>query len=302
MTRILVLGGSGLLGVNFCIKNRYKYKIFSWNHTRKIKLNGISYNNQKLNKINFQNFIIKKKIDIVCNFAGLTSIEKCQKNKKMAQKLNFKLIKELYEVINKNKLLLVHISTDHIFKSERLRHQEASELKAWNYYALTKIEAEKFIKKKIARYIIIRTNFFGWGTQYRKSITDKIIEKLRKKEEIKIWKNVFFTPVYVGYLSDLIIKLIQKKFEGVINIGSDNKISKFNFAIKIAKQFNFKKYKIKPTMYNDKYFIKRPKNMCLSNDKIKKVLPGENLNFIIDKQIQLMKFDFVLKKKSSNLR
>ena len=39
----------------------------------------------------------------------------------------------------------------------------------------------KTLLKKLKNYLIVRTNFFGWGTKYRKSFSDIIIQKLKKK-------------------------------------------------------------------------------------------------------------------------
>lgn len=297
MQKILVFGGSGLLGVNFCEKVSKKYEVYSWIHKKKIKINGIKNISGKITKKNVEAFIKKKKIDIICNFAALTSIEHCQKFKKKAFKINTNLIEKLCLAIDQNNKLLIHISTDHIFKNNQTKFDENSKFKIWNNYGKTKILAEKLIKEKLSRYIIIRTNFFGWGTGYRQSISDKILGHTKLNKSIEIWKDVFFTPIYVGYLSKLIIKLIDKKFEGVVNIGSDERVSKYQFAKEVLKSFSLINRKITPTKYSQKKFINRPKNMCLNNSKIKKIFPNEIKNFKIKKQIELMKSDIKLKKK-----
>lgn len=296
MQNILVFGGSGLLGVNFCMKASKKHKIYLWVHKKKIKIKGVKSISGKITKKNIELFIKKKKIDVICNFAGLTSIEQCQKFKSKAFEVNTNLIKKLCSAIKQNNQLLIHISTDHIFKNNQRKFDENSKFKTWNNYAKTKILAEKLVQQKLDRYMIIRTNFFGWGTSYRQSMSDKILRYIITNKFIEIWKDVFFSPIYVGYLSDLIIKLLDKKFEGLVNIGTNEKISKYHFAKKIAESFNLNTKKIVPTKYDKKKFINRPKNMCLNNAKIKKILPLEMINFKINKQIALMKSDIKLKK------
>ena len=48
-----------------------------------------------------------------------------------------------------------------------------------NFYAKTKIEAEKIIQNSNVNYLIIRSNFFGKGTYYRKSFSDYILTNLK---------------------------------------------------------------------------------------------------------------------------
>ena len=52
---------------------------------------------------------------------------------------------------------------------------------------------------------------------------------------------MFFFLLYPLFLSKVITKLIKNKFLGTINVSSDERISKYDFAILLAKIFNFKK-------------------------------------------------------------
>ena len=40
----------------------------------------------------------------------------------------------------------------------------------------------KIISKKLKKFLIIRTNFFGKGNKFKKSFSDKILLALRKKK------------------------------------------------------------------------------------------------------------------------
>jgi cystathionine beta-lyase/cystathionine gamma-synthase len=69
------------------------------------------------------------------------------------------------------------------------------------------------------------------------------------------------------------MKLIQKGAVGIFNISSNERISKYNFAKKLAKEFRLND---KLIMKDKNFFIsrqaKRPLNMALSNKKVKKFL------------------------------
>ena len=66
-----------------------------------------------------------------------------------------------------------------------------------NLYAKTKLMSEQLIQKEITNYLIIRTNFFGWGPKYRPSFSDRIIINLSEDKEIHLFEDVFFSPVSI---------------------------------------------------------------------------------------------------------
>ena len=84
---------------------------------------------------------------------------------------------------------------------------------------------------------------------------------------------MFFFSCILFFLSKVITKLIKNKFLGTINVSSDERISKYDFAILLAKIFNFKKKYIQQIKYKDlEAKVKRPFDMTLSNSKLKKII------------------------------
>ena len=99
-----------------------------------------------------------------------------------------------------------------------------------------------------------------------------IFESLQNKK-ISLYSDVFFSPVSSFFLSKVITKLIKNKFLGTINVSSDERVSKYDFAILLAKIFNFKTKYIQKIKYKDlDTKIKRPFDMTLSNSKHKKII------------------------------
>ena len=124
--------------------------------------------------------------------------------------------------------------------------------------------------------LIIRTNFFWWGPVYRKSFSDWIIESLCKNIKINLFKNVFYTPITIPYLIDLIELLVNLDSNGIFNICSNERISKYEFGNLIAKKFELDISLIEPTNISFENLIIRPLDMSLSNKKLKKEI-GKDL-------------------------
>ena len=75
---------------------------------------------------------------------------------------------------------MVFISTDQLYDNPLGYSKESQKLKIQNYYSFTKYLSENYIKKNVNKYWIIRCSFFGWGTNYKKSLSDFIYTNLKK--------------------------------------------------------------------------------------------------------------------------
>ena len=85
--------------------------------------------------------------------------------------------------------------------------------------------------------------------------------------------DVFFNPLEITNLSEMIIELSNSNFTGIINLASDKVISKYQFAMDVAKIFDLNsKLIIKGSIDDFEFIAKRPKNTSLSNRKAKRIL------------------------------
>ena len=85
-------------------------------------------------------------------------------------------------ICKKNNIKYIHISTDHFFSKNKKYYKETDKINCINSYSKTKFLAENKIILNNKKALIIRTNFYCWGTGYRQSITDYIIENLSKNQ------------------------------------------------------------------------------------------------------------------------
>ena len=152
-----------------------------------------------------------------------------------------------------------------------------------------KKKLKTLLKKKLKNYLIVRTNFFGWGTKYRKSFSDIIIQKLKKKRTIGLFDDVYFNPVSIVFLCKIIKNLILENKKGIINVSSNLSISKYQFGLIIAKIFNYNTKFIKPIKLTDKKITKRSNFMSLSNRKLIKTLNISSNELSIFQQIKNLK-------------
>src|SRR3989339_42451 len=277
LKKVLITGASGLLGANI-IKNLPE----NWQTVGVVNKHKINPPNERAS--------IKEcgPFNAVIHTAALTNVDQCEEDKDLAYKLNVKLTEEIVFNCAVNNIFLLHISTDHIFDGKDGNYDEDSEPAPINYYAETKLLAEEKVKIGGAKYAIIRTNFFGYNVQNKNDLAGWIVKSLRGKMPVRLFKDVFFSPILVDYLIDFIVEIVEEKKEGLFNIAAGDSCSKYDFGMKLAEALDLDKSLISSISVEESGLkVKRPKNMTLDTAKAKKIF--KNKIPLIDESIEKYK-------------
>jgi len=266
---ILITGGSGLLALNWATTMREKFNITLGLHDRKINLKDTKSILLDLDsKEALTQALEVLEPQLVIHAAGLTSVEACEANPVLAKYINVDLTKNLATVCAKLNIPMVYISTDHLFSGNESLIDEDFPVSPINVYAKTKAEAEAYVQNTFPEALIIRTNFYAWGSSYRHSFSDMVINNLRAGKRVSLFKDIYYTPMLVESLVDAVHELVQKKAKGIFNVVGDDRISKYDFGLKLAREFNLDNDLIDEGKIIDKPFlVNRPHDMSLSNQK-----------------------------------
>ena len=237
-SNILVFGISGLLGK--CLIDFYQYhkgfKIHAVINKKKINnknLKFLNYNKKNLNK----NYVKNNCIDTIINFAALTNLEFCEKNKKLSKKSNYNLPVSLAKFSKENNLKYIFISTDN-FKSKNKKLSENSKTNSLNIYSKHKKKSEYKILKINPKSIIIRTNFYCLGNKERQSFSDIILNSVKSKKEISLFKDVHYTPIYGKYLLKYLFKNSKARFSSSIVMDREARFSSPPHLVFVCKSFD----------------------------------------------------------------
>ena len=271
---MLITGGSGLLALNWALAVREKFNVTLGIHDRKINLKDTRSILLDLDsKKALTQALEALQTQLVIHTAGLTSIEQCEANPALAKYINIDLTKNLATVCAKLNIPMVYISTDHLFSGrESLVHEDCA-VSPVNIYAKTKAEAETCVLDSDAKALIIRTNFYGWGTSYRHSFSDMVVNHLRAGKKISLFKDIYYTPILVESLVYAVHELVHKKAKGIFNVVSDDRISKYDFGFLVAKRFDLDTNLIEKGSIDDEpNLVIRPRDMSLSNEKASQLL------------------------------
>jgi len=289
--RILFTGGASMVALNWSLLKEKKERKNIWLglHRNKINLLGVNYIQIDLNTWSgLYHAIIENDIEIVVNTIAITDVDYCEKRPDIAEYVNSIIAKNIAIACKKSGCKLIHFSTDQIFDGGNNFYSESSSTSPLNVYGKTKLKAEQFATEYNPSSLIVRTNFFGCGPSFRSSFTDFIYKNLQAGNKIELYKDIFFTPIYLQPLIDILESCFEKDLVGIYSICGSDRLSKYDFGIKFAKSIGCNKGLIKSVSINDhSHIAKRPYDMSLNTSKISSKIEANMPS--IDYSIELIK-------------
>jgi dTDP-4-dehydrorhamnose reductase len=217
----------------------------------------------------------KGRPDVIVNLAAQTNIDECEKCPQNAYLANVKIVENLVRWIenNGNPSHLVQISTDQFYDSLGPHKEDDISLK--NYYGFSKYAGELVAEK--VNSTILRTNFFGHIRGPGKmSFSDWLIDSLVNEKMITVFDDVYFSPLSLQRLVELLEQVILKRQQGVFNLGSRDGMSKADFAFKLAEVLGLPTGKMsRGGVGTAKLTANRAKDMRMDSSSFEKVFRVE---------------------------
>lgn len=271
--KILITGANGCLGTSLLKVIDNKFDVYASDLSDPIiPIKGINYLHLDItDKNQVEKTLDMIKPDIIIHAAALTDLEKCEADNALANKINVKGTGNIVSACKKKSIKLIFLSTDNVFDGSKGNYKETDETCPVNYYGETKVMAENKVKE-VKNHLILRTTFFTFGRGFEQWL----IDSLRNRKEVNVVDDQYYSPLFVGDFSRIIIEMIEKGLTGTFNVSLGRKISRYEFAIKLANVFNLDNGLIKNVSTEQLYKIitpkkyKIPKDVSLDNSKLKK--------------------------------
>lgn len=209
----------------------------------------------------------------VVHTAGLTNVEACEADPAAARRVNVDMASHVAEACAARDIALLHVSTDQLFSGDAAMVAETADVAPMNTYARTKADAERAVAAAHPGALIARTNFYGWGTRYRESFSDRILRALRAQEPISLFTDVFFTPLPASEFARAALELLDAGASGVLHVSGDERLSKHEFGLRLARTFALDRSLIREGRLRDAALrAPRPHDMSLSNGAARRLL------------------------------
>ena len=206
------------------------------------------FNGDITNKNLVRKWITSNDFEYIIHLAAIVPTKKVLKKYKLAKKVNFIGTKNIIDSIIQSKKRIswfFFASTSHVYAYSKNKIKETNKIKPISKYGKTKLFAENYISSRLTKNEVK----FCIGrifSIYDNKNSDFFVSNLKKKMSYKKDKiilsnlNHFRDFVTTKYISKVIVFLMKKKINGLINIGSGKKTHLKKIAIEMASKYKKK--------------------------------------------------------------
>jgi dTDP-4-dehydrorhamnose reductase len=207
--------------------------------------------------------------DVIMHCAAATNVDWCEDNPKQAEAINVQASAVLAETAATLNARFVYVSTDSVFDGKRGDYGETDEPAPLNVYARSKLAGERETLRRNPSAMLVRVNIYGWNAQNKESLAEWALRRLEEGRDVPGFTDVFFTPILVNDLVPVLFAMLQQELTGLYHVVGSERISKFEFARRVAAAFGFDPARVTPRQVRDMNLrAARPLDVSLNAEKI----------------------------------
>ena len=258
MKKVLILGGSGLVGYTLVKKfKEYNWRVSALTFQREVEEADETIHLDLSNAFSFNEIPDPSTFDLVVNSLAITDV----KSNEIRFNEAFTLHVELSRYLAMRSLKYVYISTVAVY-SETLDNDKNVNLSLTNWYSKT-----KFFGEPSSRHLALRINVIGLESLTKRSLLEWAFDNLKNNNEITGFENQFINPVLPIHVFEVIIKYAEKLIApGVYDLGSEKIVSKYSLIQSLAELMRKEDYLKKGRSgAENKYQITRSENTIKVN-------------------------------------
>ncbi|HEX9974591.1 MAG TPA: sugar nucleotide-binding protein, partial [bacterium] len=111
------------------------------------------------------------------------------------------------------------------------------------------------------------------------SFFEQIVDRIKNKERVSLFYDQFRSPILVNNLAEALLELAENDFSGIIHLGGDERISRWDFGMKACQVLNLpSQFLEKASMHNFATIAFRPGDISLDCSLAKTILKTKLLN------------------------
>lgn len=279
--KVILLGSNGLLGQALQKYRPGDVNLVCASRGAQLGDKSLDFHSVDLSDFNLLGTLLDDlKPDCIINSAAFTHVDGCETDPQSV------LINEkLPEFLAQAEYKTIQISTDYVHDGTEGPYFEDGHLNPISQYGIQKLNAEKSLLKSPMNVIVRTSLIYGPGEGLNPNFHDFVFNSLSQNKTINIVDDQFGNPTLSSFLAQGIWKLLESGQSGVFNIAGQEVISRYDWAVAIAKYYSLNLSlinKIDSKSLNQ--IAPRPLKSGLHIDKIQKIWPevvSHNLQFQI---------------------
>ncbi len=184
--------------------------------------------------------ILTANSDVVINTAAFHNVDACEDDPDQAFDVNAIAVRNIAQICQRSRALLVHISTDYVFDGRQgVPYKEGDRPNPLNVYGASKLAGERFVQEICERYLISRVaSLFGASVSLTKrSFVEMVLGKAERGESLMVVDDVVMSPTYAQDAARAILNLIDALApSGIYHLTNSGACSWFSFATEIFRE------------------------------------------------------------------
>ena len=270
MTRLLITGASGLLGINLALEAIHRHKVIGVDRGRLKSTPFQVLKADLFHRDTIDSILESIQPDWLVNCAALANLEECEQYPERARLLNAEMPGELAKICAQRRIHLVHISTDAVFDGKKKgSYTEEDEPHPLGTYSQTKLNGERAVQSANSEAIIARVNFYGWSLNGMRSLGELFVNNLNAGKHMNGFTDVVFCPMFVNHTAQILLSMLEKGLSGLYHVVGPQPMSKYQFGIEIARKFGLRESQINPkSVLLSELTVRRAHNLQLSTHKL----------------------------------
>ena len=282
MTRWLVTGASGLLGLNFALQASGRHAVTGVVHRSRLEGAPFSVVTADFRRPEaLEALLDQTRPDWIAHCAALAILDECEARPEEAWQLNAEIPGQLAELARRKGIGLLHISTDAVFDGVRGGYSEEDEPNPLSVYARSKLAGEQAVRQAYPDALVARVNFYGWRLRGPRSLAELFYNNLSAGRTVNGFTDALFSPLLVNDLADLLLEMAGRRLSGLYHVFSSETLSKYEFGRHIAAAFGFDPGLIRPVSLQESGLVAaRSANLSMRTDKLAaalgRPLPGQD--------------------------
>ena len=261
--KVVILGGSGQLGIELCreFENR------RWTVDR--------FDRQSLDVTNPQRVeaaIAEADPQVVINAAAYNQVDIAEREPETAYAANALAVRSLAMACRQVDACLVHYSTDYVFDGTKgSPYIETDMPHPLGAYAVSKLAGEFYALAYLDNALVIRTSgVFGPEGMFtaRGNFVEFMLRLAKSGTPIRVVQDHVASPTYAPAIASRTAEMIEKNLSGLFHLGGGQPISWYDYATLVFEVAGLSP-SLTPT--NEKEYrteARRPKFSALSNAKL----------------------------------
>ena len=267
--RLLVTGTSGFLGWHLCRTAQATWQVEGIYHRHKPPLPGVVLHAVDLTNLDaLIPWLESLAPDAVIHTAALSQPNRCEQDPELSYRLNVEVTRVLAQFCGHRAIPLAFTSTDQVFDGQAAPYSEGSTPNPISVYGRHKAEAEVLVQALHPTAAVCRLPLlYGPPSPTAECFLQGFVRTLEAGQPLHLFTDEFRTPAYVEDVAAGLLLALEKA-TGLLHLGGPDRLSRYEFGLRMAEVFGLEQDLILPSKQADVVMpAPRPPDVSSNSDR-----------------------------------